>query len=288
MNHLENYYANYDEEGRLLSKHGQVEFRTTMKYIYEMINSIDRLSEAAAVTSENTGKQEDNKGKIKILEVGAGTGRYSIALATEGYEVDALEYTEHNLEIMKGKITGEGVSNIRTHQGTALDLSRFGDESFDLTLVLGPMYHLYTKEDKKKAMAEAIRVTKRGGYIFVAYCMNEATMLQYVFGKGNLWNCLNNNMLTEDFNCISEEKDLFELVRTEAIDELNANFTNIKRVKLVASDGATNYMRDCIDAMDDATFEMWMKYHFTICERTDLIGATHHSLDILTKETVEK
>ena len=59
MNYLENYYANYDEEGRLSSKHGQVEFLTTMKYIHEFIGGTE---------------------KKKILEVGAGTGRYSIAL----------------------------------------------------------------------------------------------------------------------------------------------------------------------------------------------------------------
>jgi len=261
MNYLENYYANYDEEGRLTSKHGQVEYRTTMKYIHDIIG-------------------DETK---KILEVGAGTGRYSVALAKEGHEVDALEYTEHNLEIMNRKIAGEGLANIRTYHGTALDLSRFEDESFDVTLVLGPMYHLYTKEDKYKAMAEAVRVTKTRGYILVAYCMNEATMLQYVFGKGNLWSCMENNMLTEDFHCLSEEKDLFELTRVEDINALNAQFSNVTRLKLVATDGATNYMRECIDSMDDRTFEMWMKYHFTICEREDLIGATHHSLDILKK-----
>jgi len=90
-------------------------------------------------------------------------------------------------------------------------------------------------------------------------------------------------MLTEDFNCISEEKDLFNLVRLEAIDELNAQFREVKRVKIVASDGATSSMRECIDAMDDATFEMWMKYHYITCERMDLIGSTSHSLDILKK-----
>ncbi len=281
MNHLENYYANYDEEGRLLSKHGQVEYRTTMKYIHEMLGTMDRTADATEGIAEKTEVSEErNK---KILEVGAGTGRYSIALAKEGYEVDALEYTEHNLEIMNGKIAGERLSNIRTHHGTALDLSRFEDESFDVTLVLGPMYHLYTKEDKFKAMEEAIRVTKKEGHIFVAYCMNEATMLQYVFGKGNLWNCIENHMITEDFHCISEEKDLFELTRLEDINELNAQFSDVTRIKLVAADGATNYMRECIDAMDDRTFEMWIKYHFTICEREDLIGATHHSLDILKK-----
>ena len=58
---------------------------------------------------------------------------------------------------------------------------------------------------------------------------------------------------------------------------------NVVREKLVATDGATNYMREYIDAMDDATFDVWMKYHFSICERMDLIGATNHALDILEK-----
>ncbi len=283
MNHLENYYANYDEEGRLLSKHGQVEYRTTMKYIHEMIKEMDTTSIENSETTERKEKSRKMDKKIRILEVGAGTGRYSVSLAKEGYEVEALEYTEHNLEIMNKKIVEEGLCNIRTHHGTALDLSRFEDESFDMTLVLGPMYHLYTKEDKQKAMAEAIRVTKKGGYIFVAYCMNEATMIQFVFGKGNLKNCMENHMLTEDFHCLSEEKDLFELSRVEDINTLNAKFSDIERIKIVAADGATNYIRECIDSMDDATFEMWMKYHFSICERQDLIGATHHSLDILQK-----
>lgn len=258
MNYIENYYANYDEEGRLLKKYGQVEYLTTMKYIHECIGG---------------------DVKKRILEVGAGTGRYSVALAKEGHEVDALEYTRHNLEIMNSKI--DGLTTIRTHQGTALDLSRFADESFDLTLVLGPMYHLYTKEDKEKALQEAIRVTKKGGYILVAYCMNEACVIQYTFKAGNILECLKKNMLTEDFRCISEEKDLFELVRLEEIDELNASFEEIERIKIVAADGATNYMRECIEEMDEETFAVWLQYHFTTCERMDLIGATNHSLDIL-------
>lgn len=261
MSYIENYYTNYDEEGRLLRQHGRVEYLTTMKYIHELLGD---------------SKEE------KLLEVGAGTGRYSIALAKEGYEVDALEYTKHNLKIMNSKI--EGIQKIRTHQGTALNLSRFSDESFDLTMVLGPMYHLYTKEDKQQALAEAIRVTKKGGHILVAYCMNEQTVFTYVFKMGHLWDCVENNMLTEDFLCISEEKDLFELVRLEQIDELNAQFSEeIERIKIVAADGATCYMRETIDAMDEKTFEMWLKYHFTVCERMDLIGATAHSLDILRK-----
>ena len=260
MNYLEEYYKEYNEEGRLLSRHGQVEYLTTMRYIEECLEGISDPS---------------------ILEVGAGTGRYSVTLAKQGLHVTAVELIEHNLEILRSKL--DGTEPINAMQGNALDLSAFGNNSFDLTMLLGPMYHLYTKEEKLRALSEAVRVTKPGGHILVAYCMNEPTVIQYIFGMNHLHEIMDLNMLTADWHCISEPKDLFEMVRTEEIAELDAAVP-VKRIKLVATDGATNYKRECIDAMDDETFAKWMDYHFTICERQDLIGASHHTLDMLRKE----
>lgn len=259
MDFLENYYSNYDEEGRLLRRHGQVEYLTTMHYIQEILAG--------------------DKTK-RILEVGAGTGRYSVTLAKEGYEVDALELTEHNLAILKSKLTG--TEKICPVQGNALDLSRYEDESFDLVLVLGPMYHLYTKEDRKRALEEAVRVTKKGGHICVAYCMNECVVVQFAFGFDNIKDLVQKNMLTEDFHCLSKPEDLFAMVRIEEIYELTEKL-KVEREKIVAADGATVYMRDKVNAFDDETFDLWMKYHLATCERLDLIGATNHSLDILKK-----
>ncbi|MBQ1703792.1 MAG: class I SAM-dependent methyltransferase, partial [Oscillospiraceae bacterium] len=186
MSYLEDYYNGYDEEGRLLSRHGQVEYLTTMKYIRE------RLAETP---------------DPKIIEVGAGTGRYSVTLAKEGVNVTAVELIQHNLEILKSKL--DGSEPITAIQGNALDLSAFPDSSFDITLLLGPMYHLYTREEKLQALSEAVRVTKPGGYIFVAYCMNEPTVVQFVFGQNHLREVTELNMLTKDWHCISEPKDLF-------------------------------------------------------------------------------
>lgn len=260
MSYLEKHYSNYDEEGRLLSQHGQVEYLTTMKYIRDCLSKV----------SEPT-----------ILEVGAGTGRYSVTLAKQGYRVSAVELVEHNLALLKAKL--DGSEPITAMQGNALDLSVFPDASFDLTLLLGPMYHLYTRDDKLKALAEAIRVTKQGGFILVAYCMNEPTVIQYVFFSNHLREVLEQNLLTSDWHCVSEPKEIFEQVRTEDIASLDAELP-VERIKLIATDGATNYMRKCIDAMDEETFGKWMEYHFAICERQDLIGASHHTLDILKKK----
>ena len=260
MNYLEEYYNKYDEEGRLLSRHGQVEYLTTMRYIEECLEGISDPS---------------------ILEVGAGTGRYSVTLAKRGFNVTAVELIEHNLEILRSKL--DGTEPVTAIQGNALDLSLFPDDSFDLTMLLGPMYHLYARDEKLRALSEAVRVTKPGGHVLVAYCMNEPTIIQYVFGLNHLHEVMDLNMLTPDWHCISEPKDLFEMVRTEEIADLDSTVP-VKRIKLVATDGATNYMREYIDAMDDETFGKWMEYHFTICERQDLIGASHHTLDVLRKE----
>ena len=260
MSYLEQYYNNYDEERRLLSQHGQVEYLTTMKYIRECLSGTDEPS---------------------ILEVGAGTGRYSVTLSKQGYRVTAVELVPHNLEVLKSKL--DGSEPITAIQGNALDLSVLPNASFDLTMLLGPMYHLYTREDKIRALAEAVRVTKPGGYILVAYCMNEPTVIQYVFGLNHLHEVMELGMITPDWHCVSEPKEIFELVRTEDIASLDAEFP-VERIKLIAADGATNYRREYIDAMDEDTFSKWMEYHLTVCERQDLIGASHHTLDILKKK----
>ncbi len=258
MNLLEEYYNSRDEEKRLLPQHGQVEYLTTMKYIHECLSCFAFPS---------------------ILEVGAGTGRYSVALAKEGYSVTALELVEHNLDVLKSKL--DGTEPITAVQGNALDLSAFRDNSFDLTMLLGPMYHLYTLEDKIQALSEAVRVTKPGGYILVAYCMNEPTIIQYVFMANHLKDVMEiNTLLTEDWHCKSEPKEIFELVRTEDISLLNSKFP-LDRIKLVATDGAAHYLSELIDEMDQYTFTKWMEYHFATCERQDLIGASKHTLDIL-------
>lgn len=192
-----------------------------------------------------------------------------------------MELTQHNLEILNSKNTFPDRLSVR--QGNALDLSVFQADTFDITLVLGPMYHLYTEEDKRTALKEAIRVTKKGGHIFVAYCMNEATMMTYCFKQNQLRNCMSKNMITEDFHCLSKPEDLFAMVRTEEIDTLIKD-QGVQREYLIATDGATNYMREVIDQMDDELYQLYIKYHLTTCHRQDLIGATHHSLDILKKK----
>ena len=43
-------------------------------------------------------------------------------------------------------------------------------------------------------------------------------------------------------------------------------------------------MRETVDAMDDETYELYLRYHLTICERQDMVGWSHHTLDVFRKK----
>ena len=251
---LEKYYNKFNEDKRLLSRHGQVEFTVSMKYIKEFLKGFENP---------------------KVIDIGAGTGRYSIALAEEGYDVTAVELVKHNLNVIKEKS-----NKVKVFQGNALYLKKFKDNSFDVTILFGPMYHLFNFEDKVKALSEAKRVTKNGGIIFVAYYMNEYCVLTYGFIENNIKKCLEKEMLTSDFHIKTKEEDLYSMVRIEDINNLNKT-CDLKRIKIIATDGATDYIRKTLNKMDEDTFNLYIKYHLSICERPELLGASSHTLDIL-------
>ena len=109
--YLIDFYNNYDEDSRLEQKHGTVEFLTTMRYIQRYLKPGNR-----------------------VLEVGAGTGRYSHTLARQGYAVDAVELIEHNIEVFQRNTLSHEIISII--QGNALDLSALPDSQYDITHTL--------------------------------------------------------------------------------------------------------------------------------------------------------
>ena len=246
---LTDFYNKFNENKRLDSRHGQVEFLTSLKYIHDYLKENDR-----------------------IIDIGSGPGKYSLYLKNEGYDVTAVEYVRPNIGMLKAKD-----KDIKVIEASATDLSMFKDNEFDIAIMFGPMYHLYSKQDKLKALLEAKRITKK--YIFVTYIMNEYSVIQYAFIENNYEDI--KDKLDEKYH-INDPDGLFFQSRIEDIDELN-ELAQLKLVKRFASDGPSDYIRSTINAMDEQTFNAYIDYHLKTCERTDLIGASSHVVDILEK-----
>lgn len=255
-NSVIDFYNNYDEEGRLMRKSRMPEYLNTMKYIKKYLSP-----------------------DAKIIEIGAGTGRYSIALAEMGYDVTAVELVPHNIEMMKKKVKSH--HNIKIYEGNACDLSMFESETYDIVLLLGPMYHLFTDEDKHKTMSEAIRLAKKDGTIYTSYCNND-TSIYKLFYKKKILDYLDKALIKENYHTVSSPNEIFELYRKSDIDKFMESY-NVTRLHFVGVDMLSYISDDRLDLLNDREFEEYMKFLSNICEREDCVGLSIHMLDIFKK-----
>ena len=243
------FYNKFNENKRLDHRHGQVEFLTCTKYIDSYLSEND-----------------------SIIDIGSGPGRYSLFYKDKGYDVTAVEYVRPNIGMLKAKDP-----DIKVIEASATDLSMFKDNQFDVAILFGPMYHLYDKKDKLKALLEAKRITKK--YIFVSYIMNEYSVIQYAFIEDHYKEV--KDKLDNSYH-IDDKDALFFQRRIEDMDELN-KLSNLKLIKRFAADGPSDYMRSIINKMDDETFKGFIDFHLKTCERKELLGASSHVVDVLEK-----
>ena len=198
--------------------------------------------------------------------------------AKKGYEVDAIELAQSNVDVLVSKITDD--MNIRAIQGNALDLSMYPDNTFDITLSLGPLYHLFKPEEAKKAIDEAIRVTKPNGKIFIAFILFDLTALSWGFQQGNIYdNIGEGKQVSSQFTPNNDEKLIFNLRYFSEVKEMMKQY-NIDMKHYVATDGIGKIIKNEINNMSDKEYNLYLKYHLSICEREDLIGYSGHILVI--------
>jgi SAM-dependent methyltransferase len=189
---------------------------------------------------------------------------------------------QHNIDVFHS-LTQPG-EDVTIRQGNALDLSVFADNTFDLTLVLGPMYHLFAESERRQALREAVRVTKKGGVIFAAYCMLDASILRYGFAGQELLSLIRDERLDlNDFSQIHSRLDYFCLDRKESIDALREGL-GVTQLHFAAAEGYAKHMEAALAEMDEETYQLFLRYHLTTCERPDMVGISHHTIDIFRKD----
>ena len=139
---LHDYYARGDERGRLDGAVGEVELDGTKEIL------LRHLPDPPAV----------------VADIGGGPGRYALWLAGRGHPVEHRDLVPLHVDQLRA---AAGHARIGTAVGDARQLD-FGDASVDAVLLLGPIYHLRRRRDRVRALAEACRVVRPGGAVFVA------------------------------------------------------------------------------------------------------------------------
>lgn len=259
---IEEYYESINEDNRLVrSNSHKLEFITTTHILDQYINK-----------------------DSYILDVGAGTGRYSLYYASKGVSVSALDLMPKHIDLLNLKSKELNVSNLFCDVGDACDLFRYQDQSFDAVLCLGPLYHLRDELDRDQCISECLRVLKPNGVLALAY-INKYTdyVLKFIRDKAILYKkpiekFINNETLFND------DRDCFYFTSPTEIEEYMKKF-NITKLDNVGTNGIGMLINEEINKLDENEFNLWLEYHFRTFRDPSLLGYSLHGLFICSKNS---
>lgn len=270
MDEVKSYYneAAEAEWNRLSTPYTQVEFQSTM-YLMD--------------------KYFPKEGRV--LDIGSGPGRYSLELLKKGYKVTLLDISEKELDIAKDKIQEAGLIAEGYHVQSALDLDEFNDKTYDVILIMGPLYHLHKKEDRLKVLNESRRLLKKGGVALISYI--------------NSWGCLKAGVeeFPEEFKekghfqrflegdmCLSAEESFTEAYFTTpplAIKEVEES-----GLQLISYGGAESFLSAlrpqllALDKEQPLIYKDFVDFAAENCELPQYRDATEHLQIIARKESL--
>lgn len=250
-------------------------------------------------TTEHFYKKYLKKG-MKILDAGGGPGRYTIDLAKQGYHVTLLDISDKELDLAKRKIkqhcVGKFVDSVDL--GSITDLP-YKDSSFDIVLCVGgPLSHLRTESERKKAIKELVRVAKPGAIIFISVMGRPAVLNLCVRefkiysksdtdkNKKNFWKEQNEIATGGDDNsfCGSSYAHFFwpselkELVLTTA-----KNTKLLHQVSLEWLSQNTEKEFNEI-AKNKNHYKHWLDLHYSVCENPDMLALSGHIMIVIQKK----
>lgn len=255
-NYVVESYENYNEENRLSTNNARrIEYLTTIRVLDELIT-----------------------GNKKILDCAAGTGIYAFHLADMGHDVTATDITPRHVKIMNDILETKSY-DMHTAVLDATDMSVFADESFDVVLNMGPLYHLTDENARKKCLSECSRVLKKGGllvtayipryYIFQYLAMQDVNYLDDKLAK----QLINTGILRHD-----DEKCFWTDTYYSSADEMEKMHSEygFETVDHFAQDGLTPQFNEKADSWNVEQFKIWCDYHFSVCREKSLLGASNH------------
>lgn len=154
MNEIERHYNSIEEKDRLTGGIGLLEGERTRIIISKHLGTAP----------------------MTILDAGGAAGIYSFWLASLGHQVTLFDITPKHIASANEAQQRATHKLAAIRQGDARDLSAFDDAYFDMVLLMGPLYHLTEKNERRQALQEAFRVLRPGGKLIAAGIQRYASL----------------------------------------------------------------------------------------------------------------
>lgn len=242
-------YEYFDEENRLKGRGGNVEFITTLNIVESIL-----------------------KPGMRILDMGAGTGVYSIPLASKGYEVLAYEPSGSNFQKLKEKADELSLNTLSLKCGSSYDMHELPSDYFDVVMLFGPMYHLSNPEDQIDTVNEAKRICKEDGHILVSFINHDMIPMTETIYNVNWF-----EVGAYDKETLRVTNRPFIFFTLDDSKELLQS-CNLKIKRIIATSGFSELLGSQLEEMSEYAYSQYLKWHLSRCEKKELLGASNHLL----------
>ena len=220
-----------------------------------------------------------------ILDVGCATGAYSISLAKSGYDVTAVDISPALVQLCGRNAAREGVSDhIQTFVADARDLSQIPGTEFDAVMLMGPLYHLIVREDRQKAIAEAVGRMKPSAPFFSAH-INRIGMLAHIAKTVPEWIEQTNSVESvlsrghDDGTHPRDGRFRGYFATVEELAPLHEEM-GLQTVAIAAADPASVAIDESFRALPANQQELWLDLFFRVSAETSFRGGWPHLLYI--------
>ena len=260
--------SHYDrgvESGRLSSSYGSLELRRTQEILTRF------LPDPPAI----------------ICDVGGGPGIYAAWLARHGYEVHLIDVVElHVQQALEASAAQPETPIASCTHGDARQLD-LEENSVDVTLLLGPLYHLTGRSDRVQALREAARITRPGGLVFVAAISRFASALDGMF-RGFIADPEFREIVREDLHSGQHRNPngrdhFFTTAYFHRPEELRIEFASagLTHMQTLAVEGPAGWIQRVTDKWDDSDWAAQILATIKLIEAEPaLLGASPHLLAI--------
>jgi ubiquinone/menaquinone biosynthesis C-methylase UbiE len=218
-----------------------------------------------------------------VLDIGSGTGIYSKILINElDAKVALIDLSAEELRIFNRNLHGKEKENVLfCKKSSATELEWIEDEKFDHVLLLGPLYHLIEKYERKNVLKSVHRILKPQGKVICAYLSpyhKYATILRENARNLKSDGFINNlkkgttyhgyeNVIAEQYRCWP----------SEAMKELLENNFTIKYKRNLEGIGSIINEDELTLLKEDSDLkEKWFNLLRDTCEIEDILGSTLH------------
>jgi S-adenosylmethionine-dependent methyltransferase len=219
-----------------------------------------------------------------ILEIGAGTGMYTLELARRGYLLTAVDMSDALIEECRKRIAEEGLERqVCLVVANARDLSEVTDVGFDAVLMMGPLYHLVIEADRKAALKQAYDRLRKGGIILSAFISRLGILGDliknvpaWIEGQAEVRSVLEKGKSPDDyprggfrgyFTQISEIAPLHEALGFETL-------------KVAGVEPAISADDESYNKLQGRQRQLWLDLMYEISTEESIIGASRHLLYI--------